>query len=110
MYGLYKGEVCNHVISAQSFANKSTAICFGTQQNVTDEMQNKTDRCTPDMSLACLMHSLVRLSSLLTHLVRMALQAQEDVSYLVQMTQDTWRKETTLVGLGLNGLHSSKSD
>ena len=56
------------------------------------------------------MHSLVWLSNLLTHLARMALQAQEDVSCLVQMTQDTWQKETTLVGLGSSGLHSSKFD
>ncbi len=56
------------------------------------------------------MHSLVLLSNLLMHLARMARQAQEDVSCLVQMTQDTWQKETTLVGLGSNGLHSSKFD
>ena len=56
------------------------------------------------------MHSLVWLNNLLTHPVHMALQGQEDVSCLVQVIQDTWQKETTLVGMGSNGLHSSRPD
>ena len=66
--------------------------------------------CIPDKSLACLMHILVWLSTLLKHLAHMTLQAQEDVSCLVQVTQGTWQKETTLVDLGSNGLHSLRSD